>query len=57
MMQTWLAQQRDIQAQDAWRQSRQEQRRFEDHSQAQSRAADPVEEEVFEEEETERARR
>jgi hypothetical protein len=56
MMQTWLAQQRDIQAQDAWRQSRQEQRRFEDYAAAKDRAADPVEEE-FEEEEMERSRR
>src|ERR1035441_882212 len=45
MMQTWLEQQRTIDAQDAWRTSRQAQRRFEDHAQAQSRAADPVEEE------------
>jgi hypothetical protein len=57
MMQTWLEQQRAIDAQDAYRNSRDQQKRFEDHSQAQHRAADPVEEEDDAEDEMERSRR
>ena len=55
----WIAQEQNaIAEQDAWRTSRQAQRRFEDWSRAKDRAADSVEPETeFDEEETERSRR
>lgn len=58
-MQTWLAQQREIEAQDAYRNSRDFQRRYEEYEANKERAADYLEPtaEEFEEEELERSRR
>ena len=60
MMQSWMEQRRQIAAQDAYRQSRDEQRRFNDWEIRKERAADPLEplvEDPFEESEMERSRR
>jgi hypothetical protein len=59
MMQTWLEQQRQIASQDAYRYSRDKQRRFEEWEIRKERAAEPIlsMEPEFEEEEIERSQR
>lgn len=59
-MQTWMEQRRQIAAQDAYRHSRDEQRRFQEWKIAKERAADPLApliDDPFDEEEMERSRR
>lgn len=56
-MQTWNQQTRAIEAQDAYRHARDQQRRFQDWEINKERSADPIEEPEFDEEEMERNRR